>query len=232
MNGPQTVLALEFRGMGETTGDFGFLAQQPGSAPLVRIDPLVHHLTRPLELQEQAELVLRDAPAPVAMVLTYCGTAALGLRVAALADAPVVLVDPYLVTDRDVHRDFARLCVSAGIGPPEAGGFDLPRWEALLLSSRDAMAETHGGDELAYELVDDLLARYRAWLRFLRASLEAVGPVAASRTVTVLTARTAEHWAPLLPVCVEPRLHRVPGDRGILDTPEARALLKDLVRSS
>ncbi|MFI6846754.1 hypothetical protein OG535_33560 [Kitasatospora sp. NBC_00085] len=226
MTGAQTVLALEFRGAGDTA-DFGFLARE-GVAGLVRVDPLVHHVDRPLTLSEQAALVAARLPDRPALVLAYCGTAALALHVSALTGTPALLVDPYPVTVEDMVQDFRRLCAATGIDPDTAAepatGPDVARWERALSAGRDAMADVHGGDEEAYEMVDDLLDRYRAWLRFLQAS-RAAEPVAPAAPVVGVTARPDPRLDLLVadPAAVE--LHRVDVPAGLLDSPEVRARL-------
>jgi hypothetical protein len=227
----RTVLALEFRGVGDTA-DFGFLSREASSAVLSRVDPLVQHLGGPLTLPEQARLLIDALPEPPGLVLSYCGTAGLGLHVAALTDAESVLVDPYPVTSDDMRRDFANLCASLGIAPtglvaPGADP-DVARWEKALWQARDGMAEVHGGDEDAYELVDDLLDRYRAWLRFLQASRVA-GPVTARGSVSVVTAKSEVPLQDLLVFADSVEVHRVEAGTGILNSAEARALLSTAV---
>lgn len=231
----RSVVALEFRGVGDTA-DFGFLSREGGAARLTRIDPLIHHIDRPRSLAEQAELIVTRLAEPPALVLAYCGTAAIGLHIAALTGAPSLLVDPYPITAEDMHRDVGHLCRSMGIDPAllgEPGAQpDLARWEDVLLTARDGMAEIHGGDEEAYELVDDLLDRYRAWLRFLQASTDS-GPVSPSGAVTVVTARPPDVLEPLLTAPHTARAYPVPPlaeGRGVLDSPEVRALLSTAVQ--
>ncbi|MFE4612671.1 hypothetical protein ACFRK5_30685 [Streptomyces niveus] len=223
------VLALEFRGVGDTA-DFGFLGREGRTVGLTRVDPLVHHIGGLRSLAEQAELIAGQLPQPPDLVLSYCGTSAIALHVAAHTDAPSLLVDPYPITAEDMHRDVRNLCRSMNIDPALLGAPgsapDLARWEAALLTARDGMAEVHGGDEEAYELVDDLLDRYRAWLRFLQASAdsEPVSPVGA---VTVVTARDAL-LDPMLTAAETTRVRRVPPPApgmGLLDSPEVRSLL-------
>ncbi|GAA4834494.1 hypothetical protein [Kitasatospora terrestris] len=231
MTAPRTVLALEFRGVGDTA-DFGFLAAPGGPVDLVRVDPLVHHIEHPLLLTEHARLILDALPAAPDLVLAYCGTAALGLHICSVAGTPAVLVDPYPVTAADLRKDFARLCASSGIDPaglldPEREP-DVARWESALLGSRDSMAEQYGGDDEAYELVDDLLDRYCGWLRFLRASMTA-GPAATGGGISVITARPHPVLTPLLTAPAAARIHRVEAEGGLLDSPQVRKLLSAAV---
>lgn len=231
MTRSRSVLALEFRGVGDTA-DFGFLAADAGEVELSRIDPLVHHIERPLTLSEQARLIVGTFSRTPGLVLAYCGTSALALHIAALTDAPALLVDPYPITAEDMHRDVGKLCAAMDVDPALLGDPgaepDLARWEAALLTARDSMAGVHGGDEEAYELVDDVLDRYRAWLRFLRAGVEA-GPVSTSGEVTVVTARPAEVLVPLLTAPHAVSTHRLADGAGVLDAPEVRALLSAAV---
>ena len=227
------VIALEFRGVGDTA-DFGFLNKEAGAVGLVRLDPLVDHIAAPLNIDKQARLIAERFPELPRLVLAYCGTAALALHVAALTEAATVLVDPYQVTAEDLHRDFARMCRSLAVEPPDrAPAPDLGEWEALVLTARDAMAGEHGGDEEAYEFVDDLFDRYRGWLRFLFASVDA-GPVGPRAPITAVTAVTAKPPSSLGELVTEPgrvRTHRVvtAADTGTLDSGPVRELLAALV---
>ncbi|MFJ5680710.1 hypothetical protein [Streptomyces sp. NPDC093097] len=226
-----TVLALEFRGVGDRA-DFGFLSRAGCAADLARVDPLMSHIDRALTLGQQARLLAACLPAPPALVLSYCGTAALALHVAALTGASSVLVDPYPVTADDMRRDFMQLCESTGIDPaglvdPTAEP-DPARWAAELEGARDDMAAVHGGDDVAYELVDDMLDRYRAWLRFLQASRSA-GPAAPGGQVTAITARPDPRLDLLLVDECVAEVYRVGNPDGMLDSPEVRDLLSSAV---
>ncbi|MFE9429220.1 hypothetical protein ACFYNO_40465 [Kitasatospora sp. NPDC006697] len=235
MTDAATVLALEFKGVGERA-DFAFLRQSGGPAELLRVDPLVHHLDRPLTLAEHARLLGGHRSGPPALVLAYCGTAALALHVAALTGAPSVLVDPYPVTAEDMRRDFAGLCASAGVEPAGqvlAAEPDPAAWAAELWRARDGMAAEHGGDEVAYELVDDMLDRYRSWLRFLQAS-RCAEPATTAAPVVAITARPEPRLELLLADPSRAELHRVGPHRtgaaiALLDSPEVRRLLTELV---
>ncbi|MFI9643391.1 hypothetical protein ACIG87_25635 [Micromonospora sp. NPDC051925] len=225
-------LALEFRGTGDAA-DFGFLERDESPVDLIRVDPLAHHVERALSLDEQAELILGQMPAGPALVLGYCGTAAVALHVATLADAESVLVDPYPITADDMYRDVAHLAASLQIdtavfGEPAATP-DLTRWEAALLSSRAAMAARHGGDPQAFELVDDLLSRYRSWLRFLYAST-AARPVHPARPVTVVTTKPPVALGPLLDAAVRPTSCQLPDTGDALDSADVRRLIRAMVR--
>ncbi|MFI1934334.1 hypothetical protein [Streptomyces sp. NPDC020330] len=227
VTGAYTVLALEFRGVGDRA-DFGFLTREVDGVDLTRVDPLVHHVEQPLGLAEQASLLAEALPNAPALVLAYCGTAALALHVAELTGAPSLLVDPYPVTADDMRRDFIGLCESTGVDPTglvdPAADPDPARWAKELYRARDAMAAPHGGDDVAYELVDDMLDRYRAWLRFLQASRSAA-PAAPGGAVTAITARPDPRLGLLLVDSGVAQVHRVEGGTGILDSPEVRGLL-------
>ncbi|MGW2317439.1 hypothetical protein [Streptomyces sp. NPDC001680] len=230
MTAPYTVLALEFRGVGDRA-DFGFLARASTTAEIVRVDPLVHHVDRPLTLTEHARLLAARLPRSPALVLSYCGTAALALHVAELTGSPSVLVDPYPVTSDDMRRDFTQLCASTGAdsgAADPAAEPDPAAWAAELWRARDDMAAVHGGDEVAYELVDDMLDRYRSWLRFLDASRTA-GPAAPGSPVTAITARAEPRLDLLLAHGLDAEVHRVGDPTALLDSPVVRDLLSTLV---
>jgi hypothetical protein len=175
-----TVLALEFRGVRENA-DFGFLDG------VTRVDPIAGHTAGPLTVRRQAEQLASTA---VDLVLAYCSCAAVGAHVAALSGARLVLIDPDVVTHAAVRRDFEHLCASLGANP---GG----SWEDAFASVRDDLAAVHGSDEEAYEMVDDIIDRYLAWLRFLDASVRA--PVAElSGEVEVIAGRPLPDLGKLL----------------------------------
>jgi hypothetical protein len=225
---PGSVLALEFRAVPNAV-DFGALGPAVGAAELVRVDPLEHHVGKPLTVDDQAGLLADVMPAPLRLVVTYCGTAALGLHVAARTGAAALLIDPFPVTAQDMRTDFARLCASLGIAADAAGDEpDLPRWEDMLLTSRTTLAETHGGDDEAYELVDDLLDRYRAWLRFLRASMVA-SPVAPAGEVTVVTTKRVPPLEKLLAASSVPRVRLIEEGTDDPGSPAVQALVSAAV---
>lgn len=223
----QSVVALEFLGVGETA-DFAFLDREHTGARLTRVDPISQHAAAPLTLAEQASQLAAQQPEHVDLVLAYCGTAALGLHLAGLTGADVLLVDPYPITEEDLHRDFTKLCTGMGVDADTLADAtrdaDLDRWEALLLSRRDAMAEQQGGDELAYEMVDDLFDRYRAWLRFLFANVASV-PAEPRGEVVGITARPSLALDLLLTDPLRVQLHRVNPEGGLLESPVIQNLV-------
>jgi hypothetical protein len=91
------------------------------------------------------------------------------------------------------------------------------------------MAAGQGGDEEAYELVDDLLDRYRSWLRFLHASA-ATAPLRPRGAVSVITTKPLVSLRPLLDDAVRPRWHRIQDDSATLDSVEVRALVTAAVQ--
>jgi hypothetical protein len=217
----QSVLALEFRGIGDTA-DFAFLTGEHMPARVTRVDPIFQHAAKPMTLAEQARhLVAQELTRPD-LILAYCGTAALGLHVADLAGADTLLVDPYPITEADLYSDFTHLCTGIGFDPvtvaEATGDADLAVWEAFLLTRRDAMARQHGGDEQAYEMVDDLFDRYRAWLRFLFANV-ASGPADPSGEIVAITARQSLELGPMLVDPRRARVHRISHDGGLLESP-------------
>ncbi|MFG2736441.1 hypothetical protein N0X72_00720 [Streptomyces carpaticus] len=229
------VLALEFPAAGAHS-DFAFLGSAV-PAPVSRVDPLLGHTGPPRSLGEQAEGLLADLPAPPALVLAYCAAAALGLRVGAAAGAPVVLVDPDPVVDSYLRAEFAAMYRTLGgdperipgsTGPPDAE-LSPARLEALLFGQREELAEEYGGDAEAAELVDDLLLRYRSWLRFLAASSRQ--PPVRHTAVTIVSGKPLPAMSVLL---VTPEAATsVPVEAGgapTLAVPEARHLIARLVR--
>lgn len=229
---PGSVLALEFRAV-PNAADFGFLSRDVGAAELICVDPLEHHVETPLTLIEQAHLLARRLSAPpLRLVITHCGTAALGLHVAVRTGAASLLLDPYPVTVQDMHRDFVRLCTSLGLDSATVGAADekpdLARWEAALLTCRTSLADVQGGDDEAYEIVDDLLDRYRAWLRFLHASAKAE-PVAPAGEVTVVTAKDLAPLGELLAGPARPRVHVVEEVSQTPNSPAVQALVSAAV---
>ncbi len=161
---PQPVLAIDFPGAGHAA-DFGFLMKTGAAALVRRVDPLIDHLSGPLTLEEQARGLIARLAEPPGLVLTYCGTAALGAHIAELATARLLAVDPYPVTMADIHRDFADLCRTVGCDPPGyaecASEADIALWISAIVTERDRLAAVYGGDADAYQMVDDLFARYR-----------------------------------------------------------------------
>lgn len=208
-----TVLALEFRGVRETA-DFGFLDE------VTRVDPISGHGGAPLTVRAQAEQLARDR---VGLVLAYCSCAALGAHVAELARARLVLIDPDAVARDSVWRDFARLCSAIGAHPPATAAQD--DWETVFSTVREDLAQANGGDDLAYEMVDDLFARYRAWLRFLAASASAP-PAAPAGEVTVIAGRPLPDLGLLLRDPARARLTRVSPSGSTLAWPAVRERLR------
>lgn len=237
MSTPSVVLALEFRGV-SSAADFAFLTvdvqgtKRTGGRNLIRIDPIAQHVVAPMTLAEQAQLLVRQQPAPPDLILAYCGTAALGLHIAALTGAPAMLIDPYAVTDHDLRRDFARVCESLAVsvgGSRDAvqnvvGSPDLERWEAILLTRRAWMATEYGGDDDALELVDDMLDRYRGWLRFLFATAGAA-PAAPAGAVVAVAATAVPPLEALLAVPYRVWVHCVGPCGALLESEAVRRLI-------
>jgi hypothetical protein len=212
----QSVLALEFRGVGDTA-DFSFLTREYTPALVTRVDPISQHIGKPLTLAGQARQLVAQQPRPPDIVLAYCGTAALGLHLADLTGADTLLVDPYPITEADLFRDFTNLCTGMGFDPKALAAVtreaNLADWEAFLLTRRDSMAAEHGGDDEAYELVDDLFDRYRSWLRFLFANV-ASAPAEPRGEILAITARQAVALEAMLTDPSRAQVHRVNYDEG------------------
>lgn len=218
----QSVLALEFRGVGDTA-DFSFLTRGYAPALITRVDPISQHIEKPLTLAGQAGQLVAQQPRHPDIVLAYCGTAALGLHIAALIDADTLLVDPYPITDADLFRDFTNLCTGMGFDPEALAAVtreaNLESWEAFLLTRRDIMAAEHGGDGEAYELVDDLFDRYRSWLRFLFANA-ASAPAEPRGEILAITARLSVALEPMLADPSRAQVRRVNYEEGgLLESP-------------
>lgn len=215
--GAMTTLALEFR-TGRETGDFSFLADE---FPLRRIDPISGHTDAVLTLGQQAEELAADS---VDMVLAYCACAALGAHVAALSGAPLILIDADVVTPEAIRRDTAALCTWLNAPPSEDP-------EAAFAHARDDLAALQGGDEMAYGIVDELFARYRAWLRFLAASA-AAPPAAVASQITAIAGKPLPDLGILLVDPTRVELHPVASDSATLESPDVRSLLRGRLSSS
>lgn len=187
------ILALDFTGIGAAQS-FGAL---PSARTARRVDPLTDHFDRRRTIAEQAaELCARLDEAP-GHVFGYCSGAVLAATVAADlrertgVEPHVVLFDPDPVGPDYVHDEFALLFASlGGTPPPVAEGADLAWYEQRLAERRPDLVRDAGGGEGAGELVDYLLARHRAWLRFLDACARA-RPVELDGVVSVITGRKA-----------------------------------------
>lgn len=220
------VLAFEFHGVRETA-DFAFLAEQTRAGRVRRVDPVNDHLEAQLSLMAQARLNVRALPAPPELVVAYCSCAALGAHVAALCEARLLLVDPDAMTDDAVRQEFEVLCRRLGTEPPAAeSAAEEPQrqWEQALAASRGRLAAVHGGDREAFEMVDDLFDRYRAWLRFIDACATAA-PAAPKKAVTVIVRRPLTDLAALLARPEDVRLRRVESGSATLDAPQIQELV-------
>ncbi|MET7802164.1 hypothetical protein [Streptomyces decoyicus] len=231
MTPPTTVLALEFRGVRETA-DFGFLTAGARRTGVTRVDPLQDHVSGRLALTDQAQRLVDTLTAPPRLVLGYCASAGLAARIAHLAGAALILVDPDPVSADYVRQEADILCRALGVVPggaaiPPTYG-ELAGFESLLLTSRDAQADVYGGDAEAYEMVDDLLGRYRAWLRFLDASAHRA-PVTIEGAVTIVCGKPLPPLTGLLTNPESAHVHHVGSKGGTLDLPEVRTLLSDMV---
>jgi hypothetical protein len=223
------VLAFEFHGVSETA-DFAFLAEPTAAGRVRRVDPVNDHLGAQLSLAAQARLHVRARPTPPELVIAYCSCAALGAHVAALCEASLLLVDPEAMTEQAVRREFELLCRRLGTAPPSAGE-PQRQWELALAASRGPLAEVHGGDREAFEMVDDLFDRYRAWLRFIDACATAA-PAAPKKEVTVIARKPLTCLAALLDQPEGIRLRRVESDSATLDAPQIQELVLAAVRAA
>ncbi len=207
-----TVLALEFRAVRETA-DFGFLATE---FPLNRLDPIGRHVAGPLTVRRQAAELAAGKPGTV---LAYCSCAALGAHIAELSGADLVLIDADAVTPEAVRRDVTAVCASLGAPPAD----DV---EIAFAAVRDELAAVHGADDQAFEMVDELFGRYRAWLRFLAAAA-AAEPAAPAGEVTVIAGKRLPALENLLADPDRARVRRFTPEQGTLESPEVRAFLRN-----
>lgn len=225
------VLAFEFHGVNETA-DFAFLAGPATAGRVRRVDPVNDHLEAQLSLTAEARLHLGVMPTPPELIIAYCSCAALGAHVAALCEARLLLVDPDAITDEAVRRGFELLCRRLGTEPPESATEEPQRqWEQALAASRERLAELHGGDGEAFEMVDDLFDRYRAWLRFMDACATAA-PAAPKNDVTVIVRKPLTDLAALLARPEDIRVQRVESDSATLDAPRIQELVLAEVRAT
>jgi hypothetical protein len=229
----RTVLAIEFRGVGYSA-DFGFLKRLGLTSKLHRIDPLGDHITKPLALADQTRRMVGRLPCSPDLVLTYCATAALGAHIAEIVGADLLMIDPYPVTRDDMYRDFANLCGTLNDGgalePERFRSMEISQWEDVLQTSRDDLARRHGGDEVAYGMTDDLLDRYRAWLRFLNACMNA-RPAAPGGRVTVIAGKYRSRLDSLLTEPEKMRLILAEVEADTLDSAEVQTLVASYVAS-
>jgi hypothetical protein len=223
-----SVIALEFRGIGDPS-NFGFLNGVRGLAGLCRLDPLTSQAERYRDLDEQAKVLIEDLPAEPEVVIAHCGSAALGVHIAARTTAHLVLVDPYPTTSEIAYRDFEKLCERIGCypGPPAS---TLADREAQLVGMRKELSIPFGGDEEALDMVDDLLERYRSWLRFLQASVVAPA-VAPNGPVTVVAGKPLSPLEPLLVRPQDARVVRLATDGDTLQSAAVHTFMITTVRN-
>lgn len=187
MRGPGNLLVVDFTGV-DADRKFDGLIPPAWQSEVHKVDPLESHFERRLSLADQADEIAEGSRRPVEFVLGFCAAAALVVNVAARLHTGthiphVVLIDPYQVSEDRLRREFATLFDNLG-GDADAavaatrgdtGEALLQRLEAALLSRRDILVESCGG-EAAADVAMYLLYRYRAWLRFLSASARAAVP--------------------------------------------------------
>jgi hypothetical protein len=228
------VLALEFHGVRETA-DFSFLTEGAGADRIRRVDPVADHVTARLTVATQARLHVRALASPPELVIAYCSCAALGAHIAGMCGAQLVLVDPDALTGRDVRRAFEDLCRTLDYGAPDAEDPVFvtcdEQWEAVLGRCRGRLAAAYGGDEQAYEMVDDVFGRYRGWLRFMDACANSE-PADPQGEVTVIARRSLTNLTALLVHPELVRLHRVETRTATLDAPEIQELVLTAVREA
>jgi hypothetical protein len=221
------VLALEFHAV-RKTADFGFLREPEHADRLLRLDPLDDHVAEGLSVERHSRLLLSRSDVPPSLVLAYCGTAALAAHTAARCGAALVLVDPDVVDSEIMHRDFLQLCATMNVDPTTVDATGrLAQWEAVLTAARDRVATEYGGDEEAYEMVDDLFARYRAWAWFLEAARDPV-PAAPDGEITVISGRPPRHLGALLARPERATFHQATPDADTLSLPDVQDLVRRL----
>jgi hypothetical protein len=222
-----SILALDFTGIGAAQSFKAVLADAPADR-VRRVDPVRGHLDGRPTLAEQADGI-RRAGDPPDFVLGYCTAALLAATVAESyrrshgIEPQVVLYDPDPVNPDYLEREFAVLFETLGGEPAQVpGGPDaLDRFEDALGTRRPALLREYDEDP---GVVDYLLARHRAWLRFLAAS--ASGTAAALEgQVSVLTGRPAVDLAPIVS---RPERHRTRR----FDAPEGGLLVHPAVREA
>jgi hypothetical protein len=223
------VLAFEFYGVTESA-DFAFLDEMTAAGRVRRVDPINDHLKTQLSLAAQARVHVRALPTPPELVIAYCSCAALGAHVAALCQARLLLVDPDAVTGQAVRREFELMCQRLGTEPPPAEE-QQRQWELAFTASRVPLAELYGGNRKAFEMVDDLFDRYRAWLRFIDACATAA-PAAPKNVVTVIARKPLTDLAALLAKPEDIRLRRVESASATLDAPQIQELVLAEVRAT
>ena len=219
------VLALDLPGSGNAA-DFGFLAGPGSPGRLTRIDPLVAQVAGPLDLERQADELLKEQPERPDVVLSYCAGATFAVHLAERAGARAVLVDPYPITTEVIHFELTKLCRTLACDAPAYEAFaagDLAQWEMVLNKTRDGLVGQYGGDEAAFEMVDGLLDRYRSWLRFLTAC-SAARPADTDRAL-VITGKPLSGLDTLLADTAGATVRHVDAPTEPLASPQVRALL-------
>jgi len=226
--GRKPTLALEFNGVRETA-DFGFLAQATPATSLYRVDPLQDNVNTQVTTEEHADLLLDRLPEAPATVLAYCSCSLLGAHVAARSGACLVLVDPDVIEKSDVTQAF--LNVSTALGHGHAAGqdpADHEQWEKAFAAARQDLAAAQGGDDIAFELVDELFGHYRSWLRFLDAC-STCKPAETDTEVVVLTAKPVPDLRAITVDQSRTRVNRFTLDGVTLDAPQVQRFLLDEV---
>ncbi len=243
--GTGSYLVLEFTGV-EDERTFNTLLPDVPPERVVKVDPLAVHLHEAVPVAGQARLICDQVAGPIQLIFGYCSGAALALRVAAElhargADAPhVLLLNPDVIDDETLRREFASMYAGVGGEPAEvvpslvgqSGETLVDSLEEALFTRQDALIEAYGGPEAA-EPVRYLFNRYRAWLRFLAATgcSPAVDPHAPVSVITGQEHGDVELTA-LLTSPGEARTHRcATPDRTLLASSQARDAVASITRA-
>jgi hypothetical protein len=202
-----SVLAIDFTGIGASRS-FGPLLSALPACRVRKHDPVCAHLIRQRTLAEHAAHVRDEIGEVPTVIFGYCSSALLAAAVAAEfrsshgVEPAVILYDPLRVTADTLFEEFTALYESVGgdmtrVGPiADAGPDTVQRLETHLVEQRTHLVRSYGGGD-STRLVDDLLRRHQAWLRFLSASATS-GSVALERATWVIAGQPQVELTPIL----------------------------------
>lgn len=230
-----SVLVLDFTGIGKAQS-FGTLSAKLRSRTVHKADPISSHFERRRTIEEQAAEICSKHPEPPAFVFGYCTGALLAAAVSAQYrtargfEPHVVLFDPDAVNPDYLADEFEVLFESLGGTVRSREGGDLGHYEDELAGRRPDLVQESGGDDAAVELVDYLLRRHRAWLRFLDASAEGKA-VELDGSVSVITGRGAVDLTGIIGRPDDHRVYRCAApEGGLLVHPDTPLLVDAVLR--
>jgi hypothetical protein len=230
-----SVLVLDFTGIGKAQS-FSTLLTTLGPRRTSRFDPISSHFDRRRSIEDQAGEICAAQPAPPGHVFGYCTGALLAATVAARfrhqhgREPHVTLFDPDAVTWDYLADEFEVLFASLGGTEAPQRGADLPRYERELEGRRLDLVAASGGAAQAGELVDYLLGRHRAWLRFLDASADGRA-VDLDGSVSVISGRESADLTGILTRPGHHRLYRSAApEGGLLAHPDTPLLVEAVLR--